>query len=447
MRVRIAAIGRLLVAVVLVLPLAAVPLTAAATEVQRVIADDGLEAWLVEDRSTPSIVLSAAFRGGAALDPPPLLGLAAMTMALLGEGAGDLDAAAFQARLEAIAADIGFGAGQDALTVSLRSLSAHREQAFALLALALRQPRFDADAVERVRDQRLAWLRRQAKDPEAVASRRFFATLFPDHPYGRPVDGTEETIARIGGDEIRAFAAQRLGRSALVIGVAGDITAAELVPLLRQTFGPLPAAAAPAEIAPAAATARGQTVIVEMPVRQSVVMFGQPGVVRSDPRFEALALVNQILGGGGLTSRLFAEVREKRGLAYAVSTQLLALQQGGLWLGQAATTNERVAETLAVIREEWQRLRAEGVTGEELADAKAYLIGSFPLRLTSNRRLAEMLVAMQLQDLGIDWLSRRNRLIENVTLEEANGAAAAVTDPSALTVVVVGQPEDIDDPR
>ncbi|MCU0838265.1 MAG: insulinase family protein [Rhodospirillales bacterium] len=412
---------------------------AAAVPVQRV-SGEGVEAWLIEDRSQPVIAVSLAFRGGAALEPADRLGLAAMTMALLGEGAGELDAAAFQGRLEDIAADIRFSADQDTLTVSLRTLSEHRDEALALLALALTRPRFDAEAIERVRSQMLASLKRRAADPDDVANRRFFGAMFPDHPYGRPVDGTPETLAAVTRGDIAAFASARLARSALVIGVAGDITAAQLAPLLARTFGALPAAAAAAEIARAVPAASGTLAIVDVPARQSSVMFGQPGLLRDDPRFYALTVVNQVLGGSGLNSRLFTEVREKRGLAYSIYTNPLPYRHGALWAGGAGTANERVAETLTVIRDQWQRLQSGGLTQAELDDAKTYLIGSFPLRLTSTGRLAGILVSMQLQDLGIDWLDRRNALIAAVTLNDANTLAASLVDPGKLVFVVAGQP-------
>jgi zinc protease len=432
--------ARIVFSAILVIAVAVAP--AHAARVQRVVAG-GIEAWLIEDHSQPIIALSAAFRGGAALDPNERLGLATMTMALLDEGAGDLDAAAFQGRIEDLAADVGFGADQDTLTANLRTLSEHRDEAFALLALALSRPRFDAEAIERVRSQMLAALDRRATDPDDAAARRFYATIYPDHPYGRPVEGTAATVAAIGRADIAAFAKGRLARSALVIGVAGDIAAEQLAALLARTFGELPADAQPAAIAEAVPAATGATLVVEMPARQSSVMFGQAGVLRSDPKFYALTVVNQVLGGSGLNSRLFEEVREKRGLVYSVYTNPQPFEHGALWVGQAGTANERVAETVAVIREQWQRLKAGGLTAAELDDAKTYLTGSFPLRLTSNSRLAGTLVAMQLHRLGSDWLDRRNALIEAVSLDDANRLAATVLDPGSLDFVVAGQPKGI----
>lgn len=415
----------------------------AAFEVQRVRAN-GLEAWLVEDHSQPIVAVHLAFRGGAALDPEDKVGLAAMMMALLDEGAGELDEEAFHARLEDLAADLRFSADRDALTASLRTLSQHREEAFALLSLALLRPRFEDKSIERVRSQMLATLKRRATDPEAVASRRFFATVFPDHPYGRPVDGSEETLNRIGRADLVASSRARLARSTLVVGIAGDMTAVEAADALTRTFADLPATAAAANVPDVKPAARGGTTVVRLAAPQSAVMFGQVGLRWSDPGFYALAIVNQVLGGGGLSSRLFEEVREKRGLAYSVYTNPLPFDRAALWVGRAATANERVAETLAVIRGEWQRLQRDGLTETEVEDAKTYLTGSFPLRLTSNSQLAGMLVSMQLQGLPIDWLDRRNTLISAITREEVNRLAATLMDPESLTFVVAGQPAGLE---
>jgi zinc protease len=409
----------------------------------RKVAADGIEAWLVEDHSNPVIALRLAFRGGAALDPAGREGVAYMASALLDEGAGDLDAAAFQRRVEDLAADLRFDADRDAFGASLRTLGENRDEAFRLLQLALTQPRFDSDAVDRIRAQIKASLRREAEDPDIVVTRRLFAVMFPDHPYGRPVQGTAASLDTIGPPDLQAFVRDRLARDRLVVGVVGDITAAELQPLLAALAAALPAKAAAGNVADVAPAARGQTVVVDMPARQSALAFAQPGLARDDPDFYALTVVNQAFGGSGLTARLFEQVREKRGLAYSVYTQPLPLDHAALVLGRAGTGNERVAETVAVIRQAWADLAADGLAVAELADAKTYLTGSFPLRLTSSDRIAQLLVTMQLEHLGIDYLDRRNALIERVTLADANRVARRVFDPATLAFVVAGEPKGL----
>lgn len=422
-----------------VLLLVAMVVPAGAVEVQRVAAG-GVEAWLVEDHSIPIISVDIAFRGGAALDPEDKFGLARFAMALLDEGAGDLDSQAFQARLEALALELSFHAGRDTVGAGMRTLTGNRDEAFDLLRLALSEPRFDAEPVARVRNQIEAHLRQSAEDPGDLASRRFFAAAYPDHPYGQPVDGTLDTIATINVDDLRAFAGRRLARSNIVIGVVGDITAAALAPLLESTFANLPEQAAPDTVSEVAPKPGGSVIVIDQAVPQSVILFGQKGVQRNDPEFYAATVLNYILGGGSFTSRLYEEVRESRGLAYSVSTHLQPLDHSSLLSGGAATANERAAETVAIVREEWQRMAETGVTEEELNDAKTYLTGSFPLRFTNSRSIAGMLVGMQLYDLGIDYIDHRNDLIEAVTRDDVNRLARTLLTPNQLLFVIAGQP-------
>ena len=416
---------------------------AQAVEVQRVISPGGIEAWLVEDHSNPIISLSLAFRGGAALDPVGKEGQASMVAGLIDEGAGDLDSQAFQGRLEDLSISLHFSAGMDSFSGELQSLTENRDTAFDMLRLALTQPRFDAEPVERIRSQILAGLARSAEDPDTIAGRVLNKLLYPQHPYGRPSGGTLESIAAMQVDDLRRFTAERFGRDALVVGVVGDISPAELGSLLDTTFGALPATAGSFEVAKVEPNASGDLVVIEKDVPQSVVLFGQNGIARDDPDYYVAYTVNYILGGGGFASRLYEEVREKRGLAYSVYSYLYPLDHSALVLGGVATQNSRVAESLDLIRQEWKRMAESGPTADELRDAKTYLTGSFPLRFSSSNRIAGMLVGMQTENLGIDYLDRRNSFIEAITAEDARRVARRLYNESALTVVVVGRPDGV----
>ena len=426
----------------LALVLSAAP-AVAAVDVQRVVSPAGVEAWLVEDHTTPLISVSIAFRGGSALDPVGKEGLADMVSTLLDEGAGDLDSAAFQRRIADLAMDYGFDAGRDSFNGSLRTLTEHRQEAFDLLGLSLAEPRFETEAVERMRAQLLAGLARDAEDPGVIAGRVWWRTAFPDHPYGRPVEGTPESLRAITIDDLKGFVARRFGRNDLEIGVVGDIDAATLAPLLDRAFGKLPKTIEPYVLPKAVLRSPGALVVVERDVPQSVALFGQDAVKRHDPDFYAAYVMNYILGGGSFSSRLMTEVREKRGLAYSVATYLNTLDFAGLIQGQVATQNARVAESLDIIRREWGRMRDEGPTEAELADAKTYIIGSYPLRMTSTGSLAGVLTAIQLDNLPIDYMEKRNSYIEAVTLEDVRRVARRILDPARLVAVVVGKPEGI----
>ncbi len=436
---RRAATLSVLVAAIVALGFVVIGQPAQAVEVQRVTGG-GVEAWLVEDHTNPIVTARLAFRGGAALDPADRSGLAEMVAALLDEGAGDLDSTAFHERLEDLAITLGFDADLDALRGKVETLSEHRDAAFALLRQALTAPRFDAEPVARVRSQLQAAARAALEDPDTVASRAFFAMAFPDHPYGRPAGGTAESLAAIAAQDLRAFATSRLTKDRLVIGVVGDITADELSALLQRTFADLPSTGDVAAVADVDPNIHGQTVVVPTGAPQSAIIFGQRGLPRDDPDFYAATVLAHILGSGPFTSRLYQEVREKRGLVYTVYARLAPLDHAALILGTAGTVNDRAGETLRVIRDVWSETARDGVDEGDLADAKTYLTGSFPLRFTSSGQIAGILVSMQLEHLGIDYLDRRNALIEAVTLADVNRLAHELLAPKSLAFVVAGAP-------
>jgi zinc protease len=284
---------------------------------------------------------------------------------------------------------------------------------------------------------------KDAEDPDRIASRRLRQLLYPEHPYGRPVHGTVESVGAIAVADLQRFVAERLARNLLTVAVVGDITPDALASFLDRNFLGLPARVAPALVPDTVVQATGRTEVIERDLPQSVVSLAQPGIDRHDPDFYAAYVVNHILGGGGFSSRLYTEVREKRGLAYSVYSFLISRYHASMVLGGVATANERVAESLEVILAEWARMAESGPSAEELAAAKTFLTGSYPLRQTSTGRIAAMLLAIQLDDLGIDYINRRNDFIEAVSLEDARRVARRLYDPDALTVVVVGRPDGL----
>jgi zinc protease len=410
---------------------------AAAAKVERVVSPGGIEAYLVSEPSIPFLAMSIHFAGGSALDPSGKEGLAYMVSGLLDEGAGPLDSQAFRTELEDLAIRLSFDAQRDSFTGELKTLSEHRRRAFELLRLALVEPRFDPEPVERIRHQIEASLRRSSEDPDYLASLTWFETAFAGEPYGRPVRGTLESVAGIGVADLRAFVSTRLAKDNLTVGVAGDVTAAELGELLDLAFGDLPARSTPVTLTTTAPLG-GETIFERRDVPQSQVVFGEGGLARDDPDYYGAYVVNHILGGGGFTSLLTEEVREKRGLAYSVYSYLYPLEHAPIWLGGLGTSNRSVEEALRLVRQEIERVARGEISQKQLDDAKTYLTGSFPLRLTGNDRIAQTLVGMQVDDLGIDYLDRRNEYIEAVTLEDARRVAARLYDPDDLLVVVVG---------
>lgn len=417
---------------------------ASATDIQKVVSDKGIVAWFVEDKSVPLIALSFAFRNaGSATDPDGKEGLAEMASSLLDEGAGEMKSQDFQRSLEDIAAQLSFGAGRDSFSGRLRTLSAERDKAFELLRLALNAPRFDSKPVERVRSQILASLRQSKENPRRISGELWSKTVFPNHPYSKRANGTDKTVAGLTASDLKSFVRDRFSRDRLIIGVVGDISITELKQHLDAVFGDLPATGPRFDIPEAKPAGAGKTLIVRKPIPQSVVLLGHAGIKRDDPDWYRALLVTRVFGGGGLTSRLYEEIREKRGLAYSVYAYLSPMEHSGLIAGGVATQNARTAESIAVIRAEWKKLAENGITAKELATAKTYLNGSFPLRLGSSRGIANMLVGIQISDLGMDYIKKRPSIINAITLEEANRVARRLFRADDLTIVVVGDPKGL----
>ena len=414
--------------------------SAKATAVEEITTPKGLTLWYVREPTIPVISLQLHFVGGSALDPAGKNGLARFASSLFDEGSGDLDSQAFQRRITNLAIGLKFDASLDSLTVDLQTLSENREEAFRLAGLALGAPRFDVDAVERVRSQLLHLLREGEQDPGKRSAQGWFRAAFAAHPYATPSDGTEATIATITPDDLKAFARERLGRDNVVIGASGDVSSEEIARLVDMVLGELPEKTTAAKLTEARLPAVGILRIEHLDVPQSVVSFGLAGVKRADPDFYAAYLMNYVLGGGGFTSRLYAEVREKRGLAYSVYSYLQPMRAAGLLMGGVATQNERVAESIALIRAEIARMAKEGVTELELAAAKRHLTGAFPLNFDTGGQIADMLVGMQVDKLGIDYIEKRNGYLDAVTVGDVARVAKKLLDPEKLLIVVAGNP-------
>lgn len=412
-------------------------------DIQSVTSPGGITAWLVEDSTIPLIAMNFSFAGGAAVDPDDKAGLANFLSGMLDEGAGDLDSEDFQMRMDELSIRMSFRAQRDHFRGSLQTLSQTRDEAFDLLKLALTAPRFDTEPLERVRGQILLGIRQDEEDPGEIANRAWMHTLFNDHPYGRPTTGTADTVRAIQADDLEDLRLRLFARQRLLIAVVGDIDAETLKRLLDDTFGGLPAEADIPEV-PEATPVQGPLVeVIERNIPQSVIRFGHHGIKRNDPDFIPAFIVNSILGGGGFGSRLMQEVREKRGLVYSVFSTLQPMQRAGLVFGGAATMNERAAETIAVVHNELKRMAKEGPTEAELEEARTYLTGSYPLNFDSNSKIANQLLAIQQDELGIDYVNRRNDLINAVTLADVRRVAQQLIDAEALIFTVVGQPQGV----
>jgi zinc protease len=398
----------------------------------------GLKAWLVEDLSSPVVSLSFSFDGGSARDSEAHKGLTSITATLLTDGAGPLDAQAFRQREEETAVSLGFGAALDRVDGSMRTLSAKRDEAFELLRLAVTAPRFDADRFDHRRRQTIARLNQAEQRAPSVAQRTLMATVFAGHPYAITTEGVRDSLRDLAVDQVKARAKTLLTRTGLVLAAVGDIDAAELARQLDRTFGSLPAGAALPPLPDWSPPTKARTVSIERPVPQSSMLIALPGLLREDPDWHAALVMARVLGGGQ-QSRLFNEVREKRGLAYSISAGLREQEKAGLLVVSTGSANERVAQSLEVIRSELARMR-DGATDLELADARTYLSGSLALSLDSSSAIANLVHQMQVEHLPRDYLDRRAAVISAVTAEDVRRVARRLLRAEAMTTVVVGKP-------
>jgi zinc protease len=416
---------------------------AEAMKIQEVKSPGGITAWLVEEHGIPLIAMRFAFEGGNAQDPDGKEGVANFIVSMMDEGAGELTSKQFQERMEAIAMRMSFDDSRDAVYGSFETLTENRDAAIELLALAVGKPRFDVDAVERIRGQLLASLAYAARDPDRVASEQWSALAFAGHPYGRPANGTPASVQKIGRDDLADFWSSTFARDNLRVVVVGDIDAETLKPLLDKVFGGLPAKAKLKPIAQVIPTATERLKVVEMAVPQSVARFGLPALPRKHKDFIPAFVLNTIVGGGVMSSRLWEEVREKRGLAYSVSTTVQPFKHTSVFAGGVATKNEEIAQSLDLIRAELKRIAAEGPTDKELQNAKSYLTGSFALRFDSNAKIANQLLWFWQEDLGREYVDTRNAEIDAVTMEQVRRVAKQLFEREEPIVTIVGRPKGL----
>ena len=385
-----------LIYALIVMCVAALP-ARAEVQIQEVVSPGGITAWLVEEPSIPFLAT------------------------------------------EALATSFGFDVNNDELSVSARFLTENRAPSVALLRAALQEPRFDEEAVERVRRQILSIISSDLKDPDEIATATFNKMTYGDHPYASSLNGTAESVAALTRDDLIAAHGAVLARDRIYVGAVGDITPEELGVMLDELLGGLPETGAPMP-PPADVTLTPGITVVDFATPQSVARFGHKGIKQDDPDFFAALVLNQVLGGGSFESRLMEEVREKRGLTYGVYTYLAARDLSETYLGSVSSANDRIAEAIEVIRAEWVKAATQGITEQEMRDAKTYITGAYPLRFDGNGPIANILVGMQQINLPIDYIPTRNDKVEAVTLEDVKRVAGYLLKPDELQFVVVGQP-------
>ncbi|MDA9447128.1 MULTISPECIES: M16 family metallopeptidase [Bradyrhizobium] len=420
--------------------------TLARTGIKRLVSSCGIEAWFVQDSTVPLIAMEFAFTGGATQDPEQKPGVSHMVAGLLKEGSAGLDFKTFHERLDHRAIDLHFHSTHDHFRGSLRTLKDNADEAFDLLRMALTSPRFDATDVERIRATVLARLRHDSTDPSSLAHLKFLEVAFSDHPYARPAGGSLESVPKIEIADLKGYARRVIAKDTLKLAVVGDVRPEVLCKLLDKTFGSLPTEAEAAPVPEVVAAKPPRRLFIPLDVPQTVVTFGGPAFRRSEPDFMAAYVVNHILGGAGLTSRLFREVREKRGLAYSVRENLVWLDHSAMFLGNSGTCADRADETVEEIEKQVRDIAEEGPTQQELDDAKSYLKGSQILALNTSSKLARTLQQQQLDKLPIDYFEKHNAVVDGVTLADAKRAARRLWGDGLLTIIVGRSPRDAAQP-
>ncbi|WP_417586621.1 M16 family metallopeptidase [Pararhodobacter oceanensis] len=416
---------------------------AAAVDITPVTSPSGHEAWLVEEHSIPFVSIEVIFTGGASIDPEGQSGAVSLMTALLNEGAGDLNAQDYAAALEALAGSVSFTAGRDSVSMSIRALSENRDQVIDLAILALTDPHFESQSLERVRGQMVASLESDARDPNTIAQHNFAALGYAGHPYARPSDGTADSVAALSLDAILHAHQTAFTSDLAYVGAAGDITAAELGAITDRILDQLPQSTATLPEYQAFDAEPGITVI-DFPGPQSVIQFGHAGMHYDDDDFMAAYLINTVFGGGGFSSRLMTQIREERGLTYGIYTSLASSRFGDSYVGRFSTANASAAEAIELVRAQYEWLANGGITQEDLDRAQTYLTGAYALRFDGNASIANIMASMQFQDYPLDYVNIRNDLVRAVTLEDIQRVAAQLAQPEALHFVVVGQPEGLE---
>ncbi len=411
-----------------------------AMKIQTIKSPGGIEAWLVEEHAVPMMALRFAFDGGSSQDPAGKEGLANFVTAMLDEGAGELSSREFQEREEDLSMRMSYEEAKDAFYGNFETLTANRDESAKLLKLALNKPRFEADAVDRIRQQLVAALVYAARDPDKVAQNEWYALAFKGHPYARPANGTEQTIATITHDDLDGYRKRVFAKDTLKVVAVGDIDADQLGRLLDEVFGDLPAKADLAPVSKTSPVTGGKQEVIEMNVPQSVAVFGLGAMPRRDPEFIPAFVLNQILGGGGFASKLMEEVREKRGLAYSVYTYVYPYQHASIFSGGVATRNDAMGQSLDVIRDELKKMADQGPSQEDLDNAKNYLIGSYPLRFDTNAKIATQLLGLKMDGFGPEYVENRNGMIAAVTLDDMKRVAKKLLETQNLIVTIVGKP-------
>lgn len=411
-------------------------------EIQQFTTPGGVSVWLVSEPSIPILSVQMAWSGGTAADPEGQEGLASAVVYNMNEGAGALDSLGFQTRMEELNMSFGCQAGSDWTSCSASMLTENAGDVMALVTSAFEAPRFDAGPFERFQRESLIGIKQSETSPGYIASQAMTEALYPDHVYARVL--TDESVSGLTPELAKAHMRKLMTKDRLLVTAVGAITPDELAPLIDAAIASLPDASDLPETPDVSLNDPVATPIVKtLPQPQSLVSFSANGLPRDHPDFFTAYVLNYTVGGGGFESRLMKNLRVEKGLTYGIRTGLSIGDHLNTWRGSGQTKNESAAEFITEIKAELSAFVEEGVTEQELSDAKAYLMGSYPLGFDSNAKIAGNMMSVRQQELGVDYFDKRNAMIEAVTIEGVNRVAKEYLVPEAFTFVVVGEPEGL----
>ncbi|HSE95001.1 MAG TPA: pitrilysin family protein, partial [Methylomirabilota bacterium] len=398
---------------------------------------NGIVVLVAERPTLPIVSVRMAVDAGSVFDPPDRAGLANLTALLLARGTEGRTGPEIDRAIEFVGGSLEGEGGRDASTVALDVLRRDLSLGLDLLADVVTRPTFPPGEFDRTLEEVRAQVRQEAEDPGAVAGRLFRRLAFPGHPYRQSVTGTETSLQAISRDDVQAFYRQAYRPDGTVVAVVGAVTAGEVRAELQARLGTWGVTGAgPLPPGPAPVGTPAETELAGRDLTQATVLLGQATIARTHPDYYPLAVASHLLGGGS-SARLYLRVREERGLAYSIYAQFAAGRYGGLFRVEFQSANPRVREVLALVREELVRLRRERVSDEELARAKAYLVGSLPLRMDTSRGLAALLLGIEQFGLGLDFPPRYRQAIEAVTPDDLLRAVRTHWDPDRMSLVVV----------
>ena len=402
----------------------------------------GISVWLVEDHALPIISMKFMFiDSGTANDPADKQGLARLLSNTMDEGAGELDAQEFQKALSDHSITLYFTATRDAFGGEMKTLSRHKGKAFDLLALSLNEPRFDEEAIDRMRAANLSRIKSSLSEPDWMAARLINDRAFENHPYGMNSGGTIRGLQSIKAEDLRGFKSKFLTRDRLIVAIAGDITKGEAVKAIDSVFASLPEKGPAPAVQDTIPSNPGKKYLFKSDIPQTFIEIAMPSFDVRDQDYHALQVMNYILGGAGFGSRLMDEAREKAGLTYGIYSSLQEFRHADILSISTSTKNEAAGQMLSVIRGEMEKLAQGGVSAQELSDAKSYITGSMPLSLTSTDTIADMMISMRMRGLSSDYLDNFAANIKAVTAEDVQRVAARILKPETMTIALVGQPD------